>query len=58
MLQTIDETAKRRLTERVDMATAINILRSQGYGDDELLVELVKLFYLDLDEFNEILQAA
>src|SRR5690606_93659 len=53
MLRVIDETSKRRLTERVDMMTAINVLRSQGYSDDEMLVELVKLFYLDLDEFND-----
>jgi hypothetical protein len=58
MLRVVDETSKRRLTERVDMLTAINVLRSQGYDDDEMLVELVKLFYLDLDEFNELLEAA
>lgn len=58
MLRVIDETSKRRLTERVDMMTAINVLRSQGYSDDEMLVELVKLFYLDLDEFNDLLEAA
>ncbi|WP_172833693.1 hypothetical protein [Mesorhizobium sp. ORS 3428] len=46
---------KRRLTERVDIMTAINILMSQGYDEDELLGEMTKVFYVDLDAFNEVI---
>ncbi|TIP80716.1 MAG: hypothetical protein E5X63_30450, partial [Mesorhizobium sp.] len=34
---------KRRLTERVDIMTAIDILKSQGYDHDELIAELTKV---------------
>ncbi|MGE0499430.1 MAG: hypothetical protein AB7I79_09250 [Rhizobiaceae bacterium] len=54
----IDDCAKRRLTERDDIVTAVNILRSRGIGRDDLIVEIAKLFYVDLDEFNEVLRAA
>lgn len=45
---------KRRLTERVDIMTAIDILKSQGYDHDELIAELTKVFFVDLDTYNEI----
>ncbi len=51
---TIDDCAKRRLTERADIVSAINILRSHGVRDDDLIVEMAKIFYIDLDEFNDI----
>ncbi|TIO07943.1 hypothetical protein [Mesorhizobium sp.] len=49
---------KRRLTERVDIMTAINILKSQGYDHDELIAEITKVFYVDLDAYNEVVMAA
>ncbi|AZN99704.1 hypothetical protein EJ066_22690 [Mesorhizobium sp. M9A.F.Ca.ET.002.03.1.2] len=49
---------KRRLTERVDIITAINILKSQGYDHDELIAEITKVFYVDLDTYNEVVMAA
>ncbi|MGX9177807.1 hypothetical protein [Mesorhizobium sp. BHbdii] len=49
---------KRRLTERVDIMTAINILKSQGYDHDELIAEITKVFYVDLDTYNEVVKAA
>ncbi|RWL17784.1 MAG: hypothetical protein E5X64_45665 [Mesorhizobium sp.] len=49
---------KRRLTERVDIMTAINILKSQGYDHDELIAEITKVFYVDLDTYNEVVMAA
>jgi hypothetical protein len=33
-------------------------LRERGYDIDEMLAELTRLFYVDLDEFNELVQAA
>lgn len=54
----VEDYQKRRLTERVDIITAINILRSQGYDRDELISEITKVFYVDLDAYNEIVLAA
>ena len=54
----VDDCAKRRLTERDDIVTAVNILRSRGVNRDDLIVEIAKIFYVDLDEFNEVLRAA
>ncbi|MCG7503552.1 hypothetical protein [Mesorhizobium retamae] len=49
---------KRRLVERVDILTAINILRSQGYDEDEIITEITRVFYVDLDEYNDLVRAA
>lgn len=54
----VEDYQKRRLTERADIITAINILRSQGHEFDELIREITKVFYVDLDEFNEIIRQA
>ena len=54
----VEDYQKRRLTERVDIITAINFLKSQGYDHDELIEEITKVFYVDLDAFNEIVMAA
>ncbi|PDQ20942.1 hypothetical protein CN311_11575 [Mesorhizobium sanjuanii] len=54
----VEDYQKRRLTERVDIMTAINILKSQGYDHDELIAEITKVFYVDLDAYNEIVMAA
>lgn len=54
----VEDYQKRRLTEHVDIMTAINILKSQGYDHDELIAEITKVFYVDLDAYNEIVMAA
>jgi hypothetical protein len=54
----VEDYQKRRLTERVDIITAINILKSQGYDHDELIAEITKVFYVDLDAYNEVVRAA
>ncbi|PBB37879.1 hypothetical protein [Mesorhizobium sp. WSM3868] len=51
----VEDYQKRRLTERVDIMTAINILMSQGYDEDDLLDEITKVFYVDLDAYNEVI---
>lgn len=52
----IDNCAKRRLTEHVDIMTAVNILESRGVPREDLIVEMTKIFYVDLDEFNRVLR--
>lgn len=54
----VEDYQKRRLTERVDIITAINILKSQGYDHDDLISEITKVFYVDLDAYNEVVMAA
>ncbi|PBB87092.1 MULTISPECIES: hypothetical protein [unclassified Mesorhizobium] len=51
----VEDYQKRRLTERVDIMTAISILMSQGYEEHELIGEMTKVFYVDLDAYNEVL---
>ena len=51
----VEDYQKRRLTERVDIMTAINILMSQGYDEDDLIGEMTKVFYVDLDTYNEVI---
>lgn len=51
----VEDYQKPRLTERVDIMTAINILMSQGYDEDELIGEITKVFYVDLDAYNEVI---
>jgi hypothetical protein len=57
MLHFVEDESKRRLTDRVDILTAVNILRSRGCRPDEIIVEMTKVFYVDLDEFNEVLKS-
>lgn len=52
---TLDDCAKRRLTERDEIITAVRILRSRGVPDDELILEMAKIFYIDLDTFNDVM---
>jgi hypothetical protein len=49
---------KQRLTERFDILAAISILKSQGYEDDELIKEIIRVFYVDLDTYNEVVGQA
>lgn len=51
----LEDHAKQRLTERNDIITAVGILRSEGVDADDVLGEMTKLFYVDLDEFNEVM---
>ena len=58
MEHTVEDNAKKRLTDRLDIIMAINILRGQGYDHDDLIREITRIFYVDLDEYNEILARA
>jgi hypothetical protein len=57
MYQPIDDHAKRRLIEHLDIAVAVNILKAEGIDRDDLLTEITKLFYVDLDAFNDVINA-
>lgn len=54
----LEDYQKQRLIDRFDIMTAINILKSRGLDDDELIREITRVFYVDLDAYNEIVQAA
>lgn len=54
----VEDDMKRRLTERVDIMTAVNILKSHGYLGDDLIVAITRFFYVDLDAYNEIVATA
>jgi hypothetical protein len=54
----VNDNAKRRLIERVDIETAIDILRSRGYRTEELVVQMTRIFYVDLDAVNEVLSSS
>ena len=54
----LEDYQKRRLTERLDIETAVNILKSKGYDDEDLIREIIRVFYVDLDTYNEIVNRA
>lgn len=54
----VEDYQKRRLTERIDILTAINILKSKGYNNEDLITEIIRVFYVDLDAYNELVEAA
>lgn len=54
----VEDNSKQRLTDRLDIITAINILRSEGYDHEDLVREITRIFYVDLDEYNDILGQA
>lgn len=58
MEQFFEDYQKQRLTERFDIQAAINLLKSQGYDDDDLIQEIIRVFYVDLDTYNEIISQA
>ncbi|MBL8578855.1 hypothetical protein ABMA32_18945 [Mesorhizobium sp. VNQ89] len=53
-----EDNTKQRLTDRLDIIMAINILRGQGYDHEELIREITRIFYIDLDEFNAVVSKA
>jgi hypothetical protein len=58
MEHTVEDNAKKRLTDRLDIIMAINILRKEGYDHDDLIREITRIFYIDLDEYNDIVAKA
>ncbi len=58
MLIATDDCAKRRLTEPLEILTAVSILQSRGVRRDDMILEMSKIFYVDLDEFNRVFRKA
>jgi hypothetical protein len=56
MLNVMHDCEKRRLIEREDILTAVSILKSQGCRTEDLIHEMTKVFYVDLDEFNQLVK--
>ena len=54
----IGDNNKQRLVDPGDIIAAIKILRLRGIQSDQLTREITRLFYVDLDTYNEIFQAA
>lgn len=54
----LEDLDKQRLTDPAEIERAVLILKSQGYDETTALVELLKMFYLDLDQYAEIVRAA
>jgi hypothetical protein len=57
MYQPLEDHAKRRLVEHQDIAMAISILSEEGFDVEDMLAEMTKLFYVDLDAFREVVEA-
>lgn len=55
MRTALDENAKRRLTGRREIATAVDFLVSHGFGPDDIPIQLARYYYVDIDIVNEVL---
>ncbi len=58
MQDVMEDHHKRRLTCREDIECAVAMLEAPGFGDVDLLVEMLKSFYVDLDEFEAVMRQA
>lgn len=54
----MDDHHKQRLTRRQDIERAVALLEADGFADMDLLVEMLKSFYVDLDEFQAVMRQA
>lgn len=52
MLKQIDDCAKRRLTDQMELRVAAQFLIKQGFQDHEIAVELSRYYYVDVDALN------
>ena len=57
-MQPIEEAQKRRLTEPMDIRTAVDILEARGIRREDLIYEMLRVFHVDLDEFNRVVATA
>jgi hypothetical protein len=55
--KTIEDNAKRRLTEPLEIRTAINVLRDRGCANEDLPILITRFFYVDLDMFNDVMRS-
>ncbi|TWG96893.1 hypothetical protein L598_002400000640 [Mesorhizobium sp. J18] len=52
-----DDCIKHRLTDRSQMLVAVKYLLSHGIPEDRIAIELSRIFYVDIDELNLVLDA-
>lgn len=55
MRAALDENAKRRLTGRLEIATAVEFLIARGIAAEDIPVQLARYYYVDIDLVNEVL---
>lgn len=56
MHRVIDDHSKKRLVDPIDIASAILLLSSKGIAAERLLTEMLKMFYVDLDQYNAVIR--
>jgi len=56
MHRVVEDHAKKRLTDPVDIAKAILAMSAKGVPADRLLPELMKVFYVDLDQYDAVIR--
>ncbi len=55
-MQTLqDDCVKRRLTERADIIMAVDFLKVRGLDEDGIVIQLTRLYYVDIDILNAVL---
>lgn len=55
MHRVVEEHSKKRLVDPVDIASAILLLSAKGISAEKLLTEMLKMFYVDLDQYNAVI---
>jgi hypothetical protein len=58
MHRVVEDHGKKRLVEAVDIASAILLLSAKGVPAERLLSEMLKMFYVDLDQYNAVIRGA
>lgn len=53
MILPSEDTPKRRLTERSELKVAAEFLIARGFDNDEIVVQLSRFYYVDIDALNE-----
>ena len=51
----VDDSAKRRLTDPAEIDRSIQLLEARGLYGDQLLTEMTRIFYVDLDALQGVL---
>lgn len=56
MHRVVDDHSKKRLIDPIDIASAILLLSAKGVSAERLLSEMLKMFYVDLDQYNAVIR--
>lgn len=51
----IDDIVKHRLIDRAEISVAVTYMLANGIPEDRIAIELVRLFYVDIDELNAVM---